>query len=147
MIIPVIDGNSAERVVRDVTEVLRERRGIRTGEDDDFSALDTKQIADGLSSTTQILTLLLGAVEAISLMVDGIGIMNMTLVSVTERTREICIRMSIGALSQAMDIPLVFDLQINLVAFAFSAAVGVVFCFTPALRMARLDPINTVRFE
>jgi putative ABC transport system permease protein len=130
IMITVRDGNSAER---DVTEILRERRGIRTGEDDDLSVLDTKQIAEALSSTTQILTLLLGSVAAISLLVGGISTMNMMLVSVTERAREIGIRMSIGALAQAMEIPFVFDLQTNLVAFAFSAVVGVVFGFAPAL--------------
>lgn len=181
MMISVRDGVSADRVVRDATAVLRERRGIRAGEDDDFSVLDTKQIADALSSTTQVLTLLLGAVAAVSLLVGGIGIMNIMLVSVTERTREIGIRMSIGALprevllqflvealvlslvgglvglmlalagsytlAQAMGIPFIFDPEINLVAFAFSAAVGVVFGFAPARRAAQLDPIDALRFE
>ena len=181
MMISVSDGASNSRVIRDITEVLRERRGIRAGEDDDFSVLDTKEIADALSSTTRVLTLLLGAVAAISLLVGGIGIMNIMLVSVTERTREIGIRMSIGALpkevlmqflvealvlsvvgglvglvlalagsfalAQAMSIPFVFDPEINLIAFAFSAAVGVIFGFTPARRAAQLDPIDALRFE
>ncbi|MEM7586125.1 MAG: ABC transporter permease [Acidobacteriota bacterium] len=175
------DGASTERVVRDVTDLLRERRGIREGEDDDFSVLDTKEIADTLGSTTRILTLLLAAVAAVSLLVGGIGIMNIMLVSVTERTREIGIRMSIGALPSevllqflvealvlsviggligiglalagsyalagVMGIPFVFDPEINLIAFAFSAAVGVLFGFTPARRAAQLDPIDALRFE
>ena len=175
------DGVSSDRVVGEVAEILRERRGIREGEDDDFSVLDTQQIAETLSSTSRILTLLLGAVAGISLLVGGIGIMNIMLVSVTERTREIGIRMSIGALpgevmlqflveavmlsalgglvgillagsssyllSQALDIPHSFDPQIYLVAFTFSAAVGVLFGFVPAKRAAGLDPIDALRHE
>ena len=92
------DGFSTDRVVTDVADILRDRRGIRAGEDDDFSVLDTKQISETLSATSRILTALLAAVAAVSLLVGGIGIMNIMLVSVTERTREIGIRMSIGAL-------------------------------------------------
>ena len=181
MMISVREGASTDRVVREVTDLLREQRGIRAGEDDDFSVLDTKEIANALSSTTEILTLLLGAVAAVSLLVGGIGIMNIMLVSVTERTREIGIRMSIGALpgevllqflveafvlsvigglvglvlafggsfalARAMGMPFIFDPQINLVAFAFSALVGVVFGYAPARRAAQLDPIEALRFE
>lgn len=175
------DGASIDRVVSAVAEVLRQQRGIRDDEDDDFSVLDTKQIANALSSTTQILTLLLGAVAAVSLLVGGIGIMNIMLVSVTERTREIGIRMSIGALpkevqlqfmveaimlsvaggaigilialgssyliAQGIGVPFSFDSEINLIAFAFSAAVGVVFGYMPARRAAALDPIDALRHE
>jgi putative ABC transport system permease protein len=125
--------------------------------------------------------MLLGAVAAVSLLVGGIGIMNIMLVSVTERTREIGLRLAIGALerevllqflieavvlaalggvvglllallasvglSMLMNIPFVFGLGINLMAFAFSAAIGVVFGFVPARRAARLNPIDALRHE
>ncbi|MEM8998064.1 MAG: ABC transporter permease, partial [Acidobacteriota bacterium] len=120
------DGVSADRVVRDVSDLLRGRRGIRAGEDDDFSVLDTKEISAALSSTTRVLTLLLGAVAAISLLVGGIGIMNIMLVSVTERTREIGIRMSIGALPSEV---LVQFLVEALVLSIVGGVVGLVLAF------------------
>ena len=134
-----------------------------------------------LSGTTQVLTMLLGAVAAVSLLVGGIGIMNIMLVSVTERTREIGIRLAIGALEREvllqflveavvlsslggiigivlalagsvaladlMQIPFVFNANIILVAFIFSAAVGVIFGYFPARKAARLDPIDALRHE
>jgi putative ABC transport system permease protein len=78
-------------------EILRETRRVRDGDEDDFTVRDLTQIAATLSGTTVILTGLLGAVAAVSLLVGGIGIMNIMLVSVTERTREIGIRLAIGA--------------------------------------------------
>jgi putative ABC transport system permease protein len=79
---------------------MRERRGIGAGRENDFSVFDMTQVADAMSGTTTILTGLLGAVAAVSLLVGGIGIMNIMLVSVTERTREIGIRLAVGALER-----------------------------------------------
>ncbi len=91
---------STEKVKEEISELLRERRHIKKDNDDDFSIRDMKEIIKTLSSTTKTLTLLLGAVAAISLLVGGIGIMNIMLVSVTERTQEIGIRLAIGALER-----------------------------------------------
>ena len=82
-----------------ISRLLRERRNIRAGKPDDFSILDTKQIADALGSVTGTLTAVVTGIAAISLLVGGIGIMNIMLVSVTERTREIGIRLAIGAVA------------------------------------------------
>lgn len=100
IIVSVSDGLSTTQVQEDIKLLFRERRHIKKGEEDDFHIRDMKDIIDTLSSTTKMLTLLLGAVAAISLLVGGIGIMNIMLVSVTERTREIGIRLAIGALER-----------------------------------------------
>jgi len=98
--ISVKEGASIDAAKDQLTLLLRERRKIGENEDDDFRVMDTRQIAETLTSTTRILTMLLGAVAAVSLLVGGIGIMNIMLVSVTERTREIGIRLAIGALER-----------------------------------------------
>jgi len=95
--ISVLDGESTERAMVEIEALMRERRRIGEGEDDDFSIMDMKQIASMLTGITNILTGLLSAVAAVSLLVGGIGIMNIMLVSVTERTREIGIRLAVGA--------------------------------------------------
>lgn len=91
------EGVSTTAVQRDIENLMRERRRISPGEEDDFSVMDMQEITRTLTGTTQILTALLGTVAAVSLLVGGIGIMNIMLVSVTERTREIGIRLAIGA--------------------------------------------------
>ena len=88
---------STEKAQQDISRLMRERRQLAGGDDDDFSIMDQQELATTLSGTTRTLTALLAAVAAISLLVGGIGIMNIMLVSVTERTREIGIRLAIGA--------------------------------------------------
>ncbi|MGO4436793.1 ABC transporter permease [Rhizobium sp. RAF56] len=94
------DGVSTAKVQADVQRLMRERRNIIPGRPDDFSVNDMTQIADAMTGTATLLTGLLGSVAAVSLLVGGIGIMNIMLVSVTERTREIGIRLAIGALEK-----------------------------------------------
>jgi putative ABC transport system permease protein len=98
--VSVREGASIDAAKEQLNLLLRERRNIGDNEEDDFRVMDTRQIAETLTSTTKILTMLLGAVAAVSLLVGGIGIMNIMLVSVTERTREIGIRLAIGALER-----------------------------------------------
>lgn len=101
----LLDGSTG-RVKKDLESLLRQRRNIATRKDDDFYVRDTQDIAQALASTTNTMTILLGAIAAVSLLVGGIGIMNIMLVSVTERTREIGIRLAIGA--RARDVMMQF---------------------------------------
>ncbi|MBZ0161357.1 MAG: ABC transporter permease [Notoacmeibacter sp.] len=95
--VAVHSGASTEKAKGEIERLMRERRRIAPGEDDDFSVMDMKQISSMLTGISTVLTGLLSAVAAVSLLVGGIGIMNIMLVSVTERTREIGIRLAIGA--------------------------------------------------
>jgi putative ABC transport system permease protein len=179
--VSVAEGRSTDKAKSDIEDLLRIRRHIIGAENDNFQVRDLKEITKMLTGTTQILTTLLGAVAAVSLLVGGIGIMNIMLVSVTERTREIGIRLAIGALerevllqflveavvlssfggligillaftgsiglARLLKIPFIFNPGIMVIAFLFSAAVGIIFGFFPARKAARLDPIDALRHE
>ncbi|MGE0791872.1 MAG: ABC transporter permease [Sandaracinaceae bacterium] len=173
--------SATPRVQARINDLMHERRHIRQGDEDDFAVRDMKEVTSIVESATGVLTALLGAIAAISLLVGGIGIMNIMLVSVTERTREIGIRLAIGArgrevllqflveaivlsllggllgialglgasygAARALDIPFVFLPEMVVVAFGFSAAVGVAFGFFPARKAARMNPIDALRRE
>lgn len=175
------DNVDSSEMLPALSKALREVRNVRVGEKDSFEIMDTKQIEQTLTSTTKRLTGLLGMIAGVSLIVGGIGIMNIMLVSVTERTKEIGTRMAIGALqsevlmqfliesitlssfggligiiwaffaslglSYYMEIPFIFDVPTAIVAFLFSAFIGILFGYLPARRASKLNPIDALRHE
>ena len=100
LMVSMAEGADSAPLKASLRQLLRERRKLADGDDDNFNIFDTQQLADTLSSTMGVLTDLLGAVAAVSLLVGGIGIMNIMLVSVTERTREIGLRLAVGAVER-----------------------------------------------
>ncbi|EHL64517.1 ABC transporter permease [Cloacibacillus evryensis] len=179
-----IKGVSMEALsyIQNETEaLLRERHRIKPGDADDFAVRNVSQMLEARRKTTTIMSMLLGSIAFISLVVGGIGIMNIMLVSVTERTREIGIRMAVGAtekdirmqflieavvlsmiggtigimlgvaagyaLSSFTSAPPVFTVMSIVLAFFFSAMVGVGFGYYPAYKASLLNPIDALKYE
>lgn len=135
LLVSMKDGSEPERVKASLTQLLRELRKLSDSDEDNFNVLDTKQLADTLSGTTKVLTMLLGAVAAVSLLVGGIGIMNIMLVSVTERTREIGLRLAIGALER--EVLLQFLIEAVVLA-ALGGLIGIVLATAASLGLSAL---------
>ncbi|MDO8374622.1 MAG: ABC transporter permease [Polaromonas sp.] len=133
LLVSMKEGSDADRLKTSLAQLLRERRKLADTDEDNFNVLDTKQLADTLSGTTKVMTMLLGAVAAVSLLVGGIGIMNIMLVSVTERTREIGLRLAIGALER--EVLLQFLIEAVVLA-ALGGLIGIVLATGASLALA-----------
>ena len=134
LLVSMQEGSDPERLKASLRQLLRERRKLAEADEDNFNILDTKQLADTLSGTTKVMTTLLGAVAAVSLLVGGIGIMNIMLVSVTERTREIGLRLAIGALER--EVLLQFLIEAVVLA-ALGGLIGIVLATGASLVLAQ----------
>jgi putative ABC transport system permease protein len=141
LLVSMQDGADPERVKAGITQLLRERRKLAQDDEDNFNVLDTKQLGETLSATTKVMTTLLGAVAAVSLLVGGIGIMNIMLVSVTERTREIGLRLAIGALEREVLMQFLIE---AVVLSALGGLIGIVLATGASVGLAKLMDVPFV---
>lgn len=133
--VSVVEGESTDQAKEEIEALLRDRRHITSTENDNFQVMDMKEITKTLTGTTRILTTLLGAVAAVSLLVGGIGIMNIMLVSVTERTREIGIRLAIGAMEREV----LLQFLVEAVALSsFGGVIGIAVALSGSFGLARM---------
>lgn len=133
LMVSMEDGSDSAPLKASLSQLLRERRKLADSEDDNFNIFDTQQLADTLSSTMGVLTELLGAVAAVSLLVGGIGIMNIMLVSVTERTREIGLRLAVGALEREVLMQFLIE---AVVLSAIGGLIGIIFATVASYLLA-----------
>ena len=172
--IQVSDPARMDQVQSEIETLLRSRHHIRTGTEDDFTVRNMTSLMESFTESTNMITLLLGSIAGISLLVGGIGIMNIMMVSVTERTREIGIRKALGATSsnvlmqfmiESMMIGIAMGVSLSeiigkfggfettlavlpiVVSFSFAVGIGLFFGIYPARKAARLDPIDALRYE
>ena len=151
LLVSMQDGADSAPLKASLSQLMRERRKLAATDDDNFNIFDTQQLADTLSSTMGVLTDLLGAVAAVSLLVGGIGIMNIMLVSVTERTREIGLRLAVGALEREVLLQFLIEAVVlsalgGLVGIAIATAasyggsllMGVPYAFDPMINLVGL---------
>ena len=137
----VTDEDKTDQVIEDITELLRTRHRLALGVDDDFTIMSMQEIAETMEETSQTLTILLGAIAAIALLVGGIGVMNIMLVSVLERTREIGIRKALGA--RERDIWIQFLVEAASLTLA-GGIIGVVFGWIAAFFVQQSGLVNTL---
>lgn len=135
LLVSVQEGRDTTPLKASLRQLMRERRKLAEGDDDNFNIFDTQQLAETLSSTTKVMTTLLGAVAAVSLLVGGIGIMNIMLVSVTERTREIGLRLAVGALEREVLLQFLIE---AVVLSAIGGLVGIVIAAIASYTIANL---------
>jgi putative ABC transport system permease protein len=140
LLVSMQDGRDSGPLKASLRDLLRERRKLAESDDDNFNIFDTQQLAETLSSTTKVMTTLLGAVAAVSLLVGGIGIMNIMLVSVTERTREIGLRLAVGALEREV------LLQFLIEAVVLSALGGLIGIIIAAIASYGLSLVMKIPF-